>query len=71
MGPRREFIALDLETTGLAAQSDRVVEIGAIRFLETGEELGRYQTLVNPRCPMPASAYAVHGLSDDELATAP
>ena len=47
------------------------MEIGAIRFLESGEELGRFQSLVNPRCAMPASAYAIHGLSDDDLAKAP
>jgi DNA polymerase III epsilon subunit family exonuclease len=67
----RSFIALDLETTGLAAQVDRIVEIGAIRFLETGEELARFQTLVNPGCLMPAQAMAVHGISDADLAEAP
>jgi len=68
--PRREFIALDLETTGLSARTDRIVEIGAIRFLDTGQEIARYQSLVNPERPMPPSAYAIHGLSDKHLADA-
>ena len=52
-GPIRQFIAFDLETTGLSAAMDRIVEIAAVRFLETGEEIARFQTLVNPRAPCP------------------
>jgi len=71
VGPSRRFVALDLETTGLSAATDRIVEIGAVRFLETGQETGRYQSLVNPERPMSPGAYAIHGLSDDDLAGAP
>jgi len=71
LGASRQFVALDLETTGLRAATDRIVEIGAVRFLETGEETGRYQRLLNPERPMSPGAYAIHGLSDDDLADAP
>jgi DNA polymerase III subunit epsilon len=70
LGSPREFIALDLETTGLTARTERIVEIGAVRFLANGDEVARYQSLVNPLRPMPASAYAIHGLSDEHLADA-
>ena len=70
-GPPCEFVALDLETTGLSAATDRIVEIAAIRFLETGEELARFQTLVNPQRPVSPGAYAVHRLSDELLSQAP
>ncbi len=33
-------------------------------------EVARYQSLVNPERPMPSSAYAIHGLSDEQLADA-
>ncbi len=66
-----EFVALDLETTGLIAEVDRIVEIGAIRFSESGEELGRFQSLINPGCRMPPDARAIHGISDEEVADAP
>ncbi len=66
-----EFIALDLETTGLWAAADRIVEIAAVRFRETGETVDTFQSLVNPERPVSPGAYAVHGISDQELAGAP
>jgi DNA polymerase III subunit epsilon len=68
---QREYVALDLETTGLMADTDRIVEIGAVRFRVDGQELGRFQRLVNPERPMSPAAFAIHGLSDDVLAGAP
>ena len=52
------------------AQTDRIVEIGAVRFLADGQEIGRFQRLVNPQRRMPTGAYAIHGLSDFDLADA-
>jgi DNA polymerase III subunit epsilon len=70
LGAKAQFVAFDLETTGLTAAADRIVEIGAVRFLECGRELGRYQRLINPERPMPAGAQAIHGISDTDLAGA-
>ena len=66
----REYVALDLETTGLIAATDRIVEIGAVRFLGDGREIDRFQRLINPRRPMSPAAFAIHGLSDLDLADA-
>ncbi len=68
--PGPEFVAFDLETTGLSPASDRIVEIGAVRFDGSGRELGVFERLVNPLRPSGASARAVHGISDEELAGA-
>jgi DNA polymerase III subunit epsilon len=65
------FVALDLETTGLLAAVDRIVEFGAVRFDRRGVELGRFAQLVHPERPMSPSAQAVHGISDADLAGAP
>jgi DNA polymerase III epsilon subunit family exonuclease len=67
----REYVAFDLETTGLVAETDRVVEIGAVRFDATGREIGRFEQLVNPERPMSPAAQAIHGISDAHLVDAP
>jgi DNA polymerase III subunit epsilon len=69
--PIRQFVALDLETTGLSAATDRIVEIAAVRFGESGETVDSFQSLVNPELPVSPGAYAVHRLSDQVLAHAP
>jgi DNA polymerase-3 subunit epsilon len=69
--PDHEWVAFDLETTGLVAEIDRVGEIGAVRFDATGRERGRFERLVHPQRPMSPSAQAVHGITDLDLATAP
>ena len=66
-----DYVAFDLETTGLVAASDRVVEFGAVRFEASGRELGRFARLVNPGRAMSPGAQAVHGISDGDVAGAP
>lgn len=44
---------LDLETTGATPLRDRITEIALVRF-ENGQEVARWQTLVNPEQPIPA-----------------
>jgi DNA polymerase III subunit epsilon len=58
------FIAFDLETTGILAGVDRIVEIGAVRFID-GQIDGVYSTLVDPLMPIPPGASRVNGISDD------
>jgi len=65
-----DFVALDTETTGLGPVAARVVEIGAVRF-RGGREVARFETLVDPRVPIPPEASAIHGLRDADVAGAP
>ncbi len=65
-----DYVAFDLETTGLSARRDRIVELAAVRFTADGVEIARFQQLVNPECPMPRAAQAIHGISDADLAGA-
>jgi DNA polymerase-3 subunit epsilon len=60
------FVAFDLETTGLVAGVDRIVEMGAVLF-EGEQVLEEYQQLVDPGVPMPAAASRVNGITDDML----
>jgi CBS domain-containing protein len=61
-------IALDTETTGLDVKTARIVEIGAVAF---GQKERRFQSLVNPGMPVPASSAAIHGIGSDMVVTAP
>lgn len=58
------FIAFDLETTGTLAGIDRIVEIGAVRFVN-GKPADIYSTLVDPLMPIPEGASRVNGITDD------
>jgi DNA polymerase-3 subunit epsilon len=60
------FIAFDLETTGTLPGVDRIVEIGAVRFVN-GEVEAVYSTLVDPKIPIPEAASRVNGITDDML----
>jgi DNA polymerase III subunit epsilon len=65
-----EFVVFDLETTGLSAPRDRICEIGAmrIRALELADS---FQSLVNPRLPLPQPVARLTGLREQELRRAP
>ena len=65
-----EFIAFDLETTGIQPKTDAIVEIGAVRF-EGSEPVGRFSTLINPGRPIPPEASAVNGITDEMVADQP
>src|SRR5574341_197309 len=67
---RDVFVALDLETTGLDARRDRIIEIGAVKF-ENGKLLGEWHTLINPGSPIPAYITRLTGISDHDVADAP
>ncbi|MFH1679458.1 MAG: exonuclease domain-containing protein [Candidatus Eisenbacteria bacterium] len=64
------FVAFDVETTGLHAICDRIVEVGAVRFGFDGAG-ERFESLVNPGCRIPPDAAALHGISDADVAGAP
>lgn len=64
------YIAFDVETTGLSACSDRIVELGAVRFIN-GVAEEAFSTLVNPGIPIPPCATAINHITNDMLATAP
>src|SRR4051794_12389296 len=64
------FVVLDLETTGGAADGSGITEIGAVK-VRGGEELGSFQTLVNPGERIPAFITVLTGITDAMLAPAP
>ena len=65
-----EYVAFDLETTGLSSQKDEIIEIGAVR-MQGGKELERFQTFVNPRRRLEQKIVELTGITDAMLADAP
>lgn len=63
------YAALDLETTGLDARTDRIVEIGVVLLDEQGSPEREWESLVNPLRPMGATE--IHGVRGAEVAQAP
>lgn len=64
------WVVFDLETTGLSPATSRICEIGAQRVarLELEET---FETLVNPRVPLPRAIQALTGIEPARLRSAP
>ena len=55
---------LDIETTGLDAGTDEVIELGAV-LIRNGRVAAEHQWLIRPTRPVPAVISALTGLTDD------
>ena len=65
-----EFVAFDLETTGLSSQNDVITEIGAVIY-KNGEILDRFQAFVNPHRSLSQKIIDLTGITDEMLKDAP
>ena len=66
----RPLCFFDLETTGVNISKDRIVEIAVLKLNVDGSNEKKIWR-VNPECHIPASASAVHGIYDDDVANEP
>ena len=66
----RPLVAVDLETTGLDVNADRIVEISCIKINPDGSREVRTRRL-NPGIPISESATAVHGIRNEDVANEP
>ena len=66
----REFVCVDLETTGLNAHSDAIIEVGAVKF-RGGEVFDRYQTFVNPDRQIPTFIQQLTNIRPEQIERAP
>ena len=65
-----EFVAFDLETTGLSSRDDRIIEIGAV-IMKDGQEIDRFQTFVDPGRKLEQKIIDLTGITDQMLKGAP
>jgi DNA polymerase III subunit epsilon len=69
-GPLHEFVALDVETTGLQPSRQRIVEIAIARF-GGGAATTSWESLCNPGRKVPKYIIKLTGIDDDLLEDAP
>jgi len=60
---RKAVVFLDLETTGVSPEHDRIVDLAFLRREPDGRE-DLFATLVDPGLPIPPEVTAVHGITD-------
>ncbi|MBQ4642229.1 MAG: PolC-type DNA polymerase III [Oscillospiraceae bacterium] len=65
-----EFVAFDLETTGLSSKKDRIIEIGAV-IMKDGVEIDRFQTFVDPKMKLQRETVELTAITDSMLLGAP
>lgn len=67
---RHHYAIIDVETTGLKAQRDKITEIAIV--LHDGERvIEEWSTLVNPEMPVPYGITELTGITDEMLENAP
>lgn len=67
---KRPIIFLDLETTGIDAAKDRIVEISMAKIMPDGEQIIRTRK-INPGMPIPPESTAIHGITDEDVKDCP
>lgn len=65
-----DFVFFDLETTGGNPSNSEVIEIAAIKEKD-GKEIGRFQSLINPRRHIPRPVREITGIDQSMVRNAP
>ena len=64
------FVCVDCETTGLSTTEDRIIEVALVKFSFEGE-VDRFESLIDPGCPIPAASTEIHNITDDMVVGKP
>jgi len=64
------FVAIDIETTGLDERKDEIIELAAIRYVK-GKETERFQSFVRPHYSLPKFVQQLTNITSDMLKDAP
>lgn len=65
-----EFIAIDLETTGLDCINDKIVEISAVKYKD-GVIVDKFETLIDPEINIPAFITDINNINDSMVCGKP
>ncbi|MDQ0198597.1 PolC-type DNA polymerase III [Neobacillus ginsengisoli] len=64
------FVVFDVETTGLSAVYDTIIELAAVK-VRGGEIVDRFESFANPHHRLSATTINLTGITDDMVETAP
>lgn len=64
------FVVFDVETTGLSAVYDTIIELAAVK-VRNGEIVDRFESFANPHHPLSATTINLTGITDDMVKDAP
>ena len=65
-----DYVAFDIETTGLNPKYEKIIEIGAVK-VKDGEAVSTFSTFVNPGQSIPERIVELTGIRDADVADAP
>ncbi|MET3575424.1 PolC-type DNA polymerase III [Bhargavaea ullalensis] len=65
-----DYVVLDFETTGFRSGADKIIQIGAVKYV-SHEQQDRFETLVNPLRHISPTITRLTGISNDQVAGAP
>ncbi len=63
---KKPFVVLDLETSGVNANKDDIIEVAMVRY-ENGKEVSRYESLVKIDYELPKIITIITGITDTDL----
>lgn len=66
----KDYIVIDLETTGLDPSVDEIIEIGAIKY-QNQRKIDVFSTLIQPSHPISDSVSSLTGITNDMLVSSP
>lgn len=64
------FVVFDLETTGLSAVYDTIIELAAVK-IKGGNIIEKFERFANPHHPLSATTIDLTGITDDMVRNAP